>query len=49
MTIKETIKKEFDKFIEFPDGSDKSIVTATSCKMFAEHIAKIAYIQGNND
>ena len=49
MTIKKTIEKEFDKFIEFPDGSDKSVVTVTSCKLFAEHIAKIAYAKGSND
>jgi hypothetical protein len=41
MTIKETIEKEFDRFFEFPEGSDKSVVTVTSCKLFAEHIVKI--------
>ena len=49
MTIKKTIEKEFEKFFEFPDGGDKSVVTVTSCKLFAEHIAKIAYAKGSND
>lgn len=38
---KEMIKKEFDDFFEFP-SSDKGFVTSVSCRLFAEHILKIA-------
>lgn len=35
------IKAEFDKFIEFPDGSPRTEVTVTSTLLFAEHIAAL--------
>lgn len=38
MTFDE-IRTEFDRFIEFPDGSEKSHVTVTSAMLFAKHIA----------
>lgn len=39
---KEEIAKEFDKFFEFPDDSDRRSVLSVSCRLFAEHIAKLA-------
>lgn len=38
--LKELIERELESFIEW-DGDDKSIVTTTSAKLFAEHVAKI--------
>lgn len=35
------IRAEFEKWIEFPKGSDKQFVTTTSTLMFAEHIAEV--------
>ncbi len=36
------IRAEFDRFIEFPPGSDRCHVTTTSTLLFAEHIAALA-------
>lgn len=36
--LKELIEREMESFIEW-DGDDKSIVTTTSAKLFAEHVA----------
>lgn len=38
---RDEIQKEFDRFFEF-DTDDRSIVTSTSAKLFAEHIAGLA-------
>ena len=35
------IEDEFDKFFEF-DTNDKSIVLSVSCRLFAEHISRLA-------
>lgn len=35
---RDEIQKEFDRFFEF-DTDNRSIVTSTSAKLFAEHIA----------
>ena len=39
---KDEIKKEWDAFIEYPEGSGKLYVTTTSALLFAQHIADIA-------
>lgn len=49
MNIKDTINNEFDSFFHFEEGSDKKTVTSTSCKLFAQHIAKIAYQQATEN
>lgn len=36
------IRAEFDRFIEFPPGSDRGHVTTTSTLLFAEHVAALA-------
>ena len=36
------IQKEWDSFIEYPDGSSKLYATTTSALLFAQHIADIA-------
>ena len=36
------IRAQFDRWIEFPKGSDRLFVTTTSTLMFAEHIAELA-------
>ena len=36
------IQAEFDRFMEFPDGSPRTHVTVTSTVFFAEHIARMA-------
>lgn len=36
------IQKEWDSFIEYPNGSSKLYVTTTSALLFARHIADIA-------
>ena len=36
------IQKEWDSFIEYPDGSSKLYVTTTSALLFARHIAYMA-------
>lgn len=38
------IRAEFDRFIEFPPGSDRGHVTTTSTLLFAEHIAALAVL-----
>jgi hypothetical protein len=38
------IQSEFDKFFEFPEGSDRRMVTSVSCRLFAEHIYERAVI-----
>lgn len=46
MTItREQIEAEFDKFIEYPTD-DKRYVSTVSTKMFAEHIARMAFNAG---
>jgi hypothetical protein len=35
------IEKEFESFIEFPEGSDGLYVTAVSTRLFAKHCASI--------
>lgn len=43
------IDEQFDKFFEF-DTHDKSTVTSTSCKLFAEHlIADLLAVIGRKD
>lgn len=37
---RDDIQDEFDRFIEFPEGSTRTIVTVTSTLLFAEHIAR---------
>ena len=37
---REEMQAEFDKFFEFP-GDDRSQVTSVSCRLFAEHIARL--------
>lgn len=39
---RDEIKAEFDRFIEFPDGSPRTMVTVTSTLFFAEHIDRMA-------
>ena len=39
---KDEIKKEWDAFIEYPEGSGKLYVTTTSALLFARHITDIA-------
>lgn len=39
---RDQIKAEFDRFIEYPEGSDGKYVTTISALLFAEHIARIA-------
>ena len=39
---RDDIKAEFDRFIEFPEGSPRTMVTVTSTLFFAEHIARMA-------
>lgn len=41
---RDDIKAEFDRFIEFPDGSPRTMVTVTSTLFFAEHVARMAAI-----
>ena len=38
---KDEIRAEFDRLIEFPEGSDQKFVTTTSTLIFAQHIAGI--------
>lgn len=38
---RDEIRAEFDKFIEFPDGSDGKFVTTVSAQLFAEHVAEM--------
>ena len=39
---KDEIKKEWDAFIEYQEGSGKLYVTTTSALLFARHIADMA-------
>ena len=39
---KDEIKKEWDAFIEYPEGSGKLYVTTTSALLFARYIADMA-------
>jgi hypothetical protein len=39
---RDDIRAEFDRFIEFPEGSPRTMVTVTSTLLFAEHIARMA-------
>ena len=39
---RDDIKAEFDRFIEFPEGSPRTMVTVASTLFFAEHIARMA-------
>lgn len=39
---KDEIKKEWDAFIEYPEGSGKLYVTTTSALLFARHVADMA-------
>lgn len=38
---RDDIAKEFDRFFEF-DTDDRSTVTSTSARLFAEHIARVS-------
>lgn len=42
MTDLNEIRKEADRFFEWPDGSDKLSVTLTSACLFARHISEKA-------
>lgn len=37
---RDDIQAEFDRFIEFPEGSPRTMVTVTSTLLFAEHIVR---------
>ena len=39
---KDEIQKEWDSFIEYPNGSSKLYVTTTSALLFARYIADMA-------
>jgi len=39
---RDDIRAEFDRFIYFPEGSPRTMVTVTSTLLFAEHIARMA-------
>ena len=40
------IQKEWDAFIEYPEGSGKLYVTTTSALLFARHIVDMAAARG---
>ena len=48
-SMKEIIEEEFEKFFESPCSPIYGTVSHSSCKSFAEHIAKKAYIMGSDD
>lgn len=38
---RDEIRAEFDRFIEFPEGSDGKFVTTVSAQLFAEHVVEM--------
>lgn len=39
---RDDIQDEFDKFFEFDDPANKTVVTSVSCRLFADHVARRA-------
>jgi hypothetical protein len=39
---RDDIQAEFDRFFEFDDKANKSVVTSVSCRLFADHVARRA-------
>lgn len=39
---RDDIQDEFDRFFEFDDPSNKTVVTSVSCRLFADHVARRA-------
>jgi len=39
---RDDIQDEFDRFFEFDDPANKTVVTSVSCRLFADHVARRA-------